>query len=382
MNKAADVLRELSLSESEIADRSKLPLATVRSILAGGDPTLADLRALSRGLRIPLRVFATGLPALKSEQNLSLLFRNTPGKERRQYEVTVESVASFVDASLKILPNRIGNPQWLSAFDYSEETYAEAHRLAELFRMQFIPDRQDEPIPDLAQVIDAEGLAVIGRLNFSQYEGASVIAGGHAFVFVSPRFASRMLFTLAHELGHIIAHHRFGHAAIFERASSIGRARSKSRSEAFVDAFASILLLPDQGVGRTLKTVRDVLRIDTPQLGDIEILLLARIYGVSFDVAARRCENLDLLPAGGAVALVDELKRAHGSAERRAKSANLPPRVSVVIPRVSSSLLQLAVEKVKAGEVSAGWLCDQLGISVEELYAAHAGPNIDSELRH
>lgn len=380
MTRVAQVLRRLSLTAEQIATRSHINVDRVRSILDGADPSLAELRALARGLRIPLRVFATGAPKWKRGHELELLFRGYDEK----FEPSVESVAAFVDAALHLLPPRQAPPDWLSSFVANEETYSEAHRLASLFRSTFALEREDEPLLDLPQLlIDRCGI-ILGRLHYSRYEGASLIAGGYCFIFISPRFPARMLFTIAHELGHLLAHrNNRNKGAVFERPSQIGPARrGRPVVERFVDAFASVLLLPDRGVGRALKQIRATLKIDSPAIGDIEILLLARIFGVSFEVAARRCEDLELLPAGGANALTAQLKKDFGNPERRASELNLPPRPRILIPKTSENLLKAATAKIEAGETSAGWVADHLGISISDLLAANLELTNGSQLRH
>jgi len=131
--------------------------------------------------------------------------------------------------------------------------------------------------------------------------------------------------------------------------------------------------MPDRGVGMGLKKIREVFHIISPSVGDIEILWLSRFFGVSFEVAARRCEELELLPAGGSVALTGRLKKDFGSPERRAEQLGLPPRPKVSIPKLSPNLLSVIVRKIKSGKISVGWASERFGLSIDELYKAHAG---------
>lgn len=318
MSRVAAFLRQLPLSPDEIASKSRLSSDRIRAFLEGEDPTLADLRALSRGLKVPLRSFASE-SASKSE--LGMLFRQTADSRPDR---GVESAAGFVEAALKILPPRDAAPQWLSQFRFERETYEEAERLANEFRQMLLPNLLDEPLTDLPRL--AVGLGVIlGRLETSRFEGASVVADGYPFVFVSPRFSGRMLFTLAHEIGHLITHHKNSNRSVtFDLAGQIGGLhRYRSQAEYFVNAFASVLLLPAGGVGKFLQQVRKTLGVTNPAIGDIEILYLSRFYGVSFEVAARRCEDLGLLPSGGAKSLADHLRDNFGGPEKRAEALGL-----------------------------------------------------------
>jgi Zn-dependent peptidase ImmA (M78 family) len=370
MGKVADFLQSMALPAEDIAARSRLPVERVHDLLAGAPPNLSELRALSGGLGVPMRALALGRRASDRDDELGVLFR-TAVRDTDQFERTVEDVASFVDAALEIMPPRARMPDWLEDFATREETYQEAHRLASLFRETFLLERGDEPLTDLADILVNQLSCIVSQLRFSRYEGASLLTSGYAFIFVSPRFAGRMLFTLAHELGHLVAHREPEPAAVFERVSQIIQANRASRRERFVDAFASILLLPDRGVGMGLRKIRELFHVTSPSIGDVEILWLSRFFGVSFAVAARRCEDLELLPPGGAVALTSRLKKDFGSPERRAEELGLPPRAEVRIPRISSNLMSAIVRKIDSGEISIGWAAERFGLSIDELYKAH-----------
>lgn len=93
---------------------------------------------------------------------------------------------------------------------------------------------------------------------------------------------------------------------------------------------------------------------------------------MSFEVAARRCEQLELLPEGGAISLTEVLKKDYGSPERRAESLGLPPRPAVVIPKISDNLLRPLLDRIEADEVSIGWAAERFGLSIDEIYEAHA----------
>jgi Zn-dependent peptidase ImmA (M78 family) len=181
-----------------------------------------------------------------------------------------------------------------------------------------------------------------------------------------------MLFTLAHELGHLVAHHKNDAFAVIDEDIEASRGGQDREQEAYANAFASALLMPSQSVGLALKAVRRMGKSQDDQLGDTEINYLARIFGVSFWAAARRCEDLELLPRGGAHALNAKLIEAHGSAEQRANELGLPPRADVRFPKVPWPLMDAAVANVRAGEISIGKAASVLGISIADLVSANA----------
>jgi Zn-dependent peptidase ImmA (M78 family) len=230
------------------------------------------------------------------------------------------------------------------------------------------------PLPSIA--VDAMKLVVmvVPQLKF---DGASAVVGDTSFVFISPRFAPRMLFTLAHEICHIIAHHKPGEDfAIADEEERTGSFKHKDPREAFADYFASCLLLPKAGVGIALKQIRRAHSGKDGPLGDIDILYLSHIFGVSFLAAAIRCESLGLLLKGGAFSIYKELCEKHGSPEVRARELELPERPKVDFPGLPTRLLEDVIEKIKQGQISIGKASSLLNIPIAELLRAHRG--IDS----
>jgi hypothetical protein len=141
----------------------------------------------------------------------------------------------------------------------------------------------------------------------------------------------------------------------------------------YCNAFSSCLLLPRAAVGVTLKTIREKVGIHG-SLGDVELLLLAHAYGVSFDVAAKRCEDLGLLPSGGARSLYEELRRLHESPEKRAAELGLPEGLEIEFPMVPPRLLDAAVHGIRGGEISIGAAAGVLNVSIDALMKANRRP--------
>lgn len=126
--------------------------------------------------------------------------------------------------------------------------------------------------------------------------------------------------------------------------------------------------MPDQGIGAALRTIRETFSISLDaELGDIEIGYLARIFGVSFAVAAQRCENLELLPVGGAGSLVAALEKEYRSAERRGDQAGLPPRIPIIIPRISSTLLRALKAALDQESISIGFASEIFSLPPAQL---------------
>lgn len=370
MSSVAEALRGLKLGSKEIAEKTSLALQRIEELLQGDKAALSELRAISAGLRVPMHVLARGQRPSEAT-SLAPLFRSVRGAGV-DLDVTLERVVTFVEAALELLPPRGEMASWLRAFDVGPATYAEADRIAKQFRALVYQHPEDEPAFNLPTILGGLQGVVVSRLLYSRYEGVSLIAGNYCFIFISPRFQGRMLFTLGHELGHVLAHHKSGGDAIFEQAGQIGTFGERSRKEAFVDAFASCLLLPDVGVGKALKAFRQHYQVKSRNITDLEISLLARFYGVSFDVAARRCEDLGLLPSGAGFAISGRLKKEFGSPEKRAEHLGLPPRQRVSLPPISGQLSQSISHAIRSGQASIGWVTDRLGLSIGEVLAINA----------
>ena len=90
------LLRSLALTAGEIANSSRLTVERVSAIMEGAPASLSELRALSRGLRMPLRSFATGQLTSTKQTELGLLFRNSAEGRRSDQRTTIEHVAGFV----------------------------------------------------------------------------------------------------------------------------------------------------------------------------------------------------------------------------------------------------------------------------------------------
>src|ERR1700726_4590197 len=71
-------------------------------------------------------------------------------------------------------------------------------------------------------------------------DGASAYFDGVPFAFVSARFPPRMLFTLAHECGHLIAHHdpSVSFAVIDQSTAAEGDPAVNTAEERFANTFA------------------------------------------------------------------------------------------------------------------------------------------------
>lgn len=354
--------------DPDLLQRSGISAARLEQLSRGVEPNLEELRTLADFFRIDLRDL---LPPHPRHQSFSFLFR---GAGEEVDEVTSSTLSRRIGYSMDLLDSPGHKHSWWTGkFSRKNLSYDDAEANAETFRKLFLSDDQVSPIFGLAELAaDALGIFLF-LVRTARFEGASAYVEGLPFVFVAERFGPRMLFTLAHEISHLIAqddpNERF---SVVDFQTEKRPQAAKSATEFYAHAFASCLLMPRQGIGITLRKIREMQDQSNRQLGDLELLLLARIYGVSFYCAAKRCEDLDLLPRGGAASLDESLRREYGSAEKRAEAANLPPRPQIQFPRMPSPLLKAALKKVSSGEISVGKASSILGLSIADLFATNA----------
>jgi Zn-dependent peptidase ImmA (M78 family)/DNA-binding XRE family transcriptional regulator len=157
--------------------------------------------------------------------------------------------------------------------------------------------------------------------------GAAITDHAFPLLFVNsdhPR--SRCLFTLAHELGHLLANH--GHAIHLDRELT-----ASSDDERLANAFAAAFLIPESTVraamdshGRTIAT----------------LLILTYNLGVSFESLVFRLHNLQIIDAAGR----DKLREL-GWARLRSHLDN--PEVAQGLPRPVVAKLQARGSRRPAG---------------------------------
>jgi Zn-dependent peptidase ImmA (M78 family) len=329
---------------------------------------MAELRPLADALRVPLQELIT-TPS-EPQEHAEFLFRKMGGPAAES--TTVVRLARTVGSTNELLKDRRAmHPGWRGAFAPAESNLASAEENAAVFRSIFCDDDQLSPLINLPQRAADRMGAFIFVIRNTNIDGASAYLDGIPYVFVSARFKGRMLFTLAHELGHLVVHHRDQEFATIDADIEKPVQFGAPDNEAYANAFASALLMPRVAVGIALRSIRKIGGITSDQIGDIEIGYLARIFGLSFWAAARRCEDLDLLPRGGAYALNRELIERYGSAEKRGDELGLPSRANIVFPPIPKVLLEAAVSSVKSGEISVGKAANMLGLSISDLFAAN-----------
>lgn len=369
MTNIAAHLASRNLSVEKAAKKAGLTPERFEQVVGGAKASLGEMRGIAKALQVPVSSLMERSPA----EPIRMLFRQTL-EQREAVEVAshVDVLSSQVRDALALAQGLPSNLAWLDMFKGMEPTQDAALAFAELFRKAFGEIDDLEPFPHLPQVAADMGVLLLFSRD-PTVEGVSAIVEGQALVIIGARtFKPRMLFTIAHEMGHLVAHHESRAKGYAHLDKEVDWSRAPRRAEEkFADAFASALLLPKHGVLSALKAVREQLGISQKPLGAIEIAWIAHLFHVSFEVAARRFETLGLLRESGARAFYQRIEDDFKNPEKFAASIDIPPRPDLLI-ETSPALVQSAAAKVRAGELSLGRAAELLNVPVSTLVVANS----------
>lgn len=190
----------------------------------------------------------------------------------------------------------------------------------------------EEPLFDLpALLLEQFGVSVFQIAKLAHVSGGCANLADTTCIFVANENQIDALFNCAHQLGHLILLNLYGKNGVSLDVCSAGLGTPKPPYEHFADVFALELLIPKRALGIALKEIRSLFEVKFDGVGDIELLYLSRLFGVSFLAAAKRCEREKLLLPGAAIAFEKALCQEFGGPEARAVALDLPPRVPVTI---------------------------------------------------
>lgn len=351
-------------THADIASHTQISSERLSAIAEGSEPTLYELKVLAK--YADLRLSDLVSDKLDSDQ-VRVLLRRTP----RQHAETnpAESYVRKIMKMSRFLPSGHTSERWDWATS-QRRSRADAEQDAEAFRKYFFDGNPVDPIIDLPRIAVEEAGILLFVSASRELDGLSCVVNRRRFVILAPRFAPRMLYTLAHEIGHHAAHLSLEEDFVVpdQDPESVALRHEGSAAEKYANAFASALLLPRAGVGIALSSIRSQLKTQRTELGDIEILYVAHVFGTSFQVAARRCEDLQLIQRGAGWALYDNIRQKHGNPERRAREIGIPPRPQITFPPAPPLIIEAILHAVRRSELSVGKAADLLEVSVADVH--------------
>lgn len=156
--------------------------------------------------------------------------------------------------------------------------------------------KEDEPIGDIVGLMENAGIKIkLTRLDIKNFFGfsASESDGGPAIIVNTDDGISieRQIFTIAHELGHLILH---------PDAYDPTKTQESKREESEANAFAGYFLMPQNAFEKKLK--------ESYGLGFVErVLHIKRFFRVSYLTVLRRMADMKLAEHGSLIAKFNTL---------------------------------------------------------------------------
>jgi hypothetical protein len=232
-------------------------------------------------------------------------------------------------------------------------TTTSACELADIIRPKLGLD-DVSPLYSLASCLPARLNTLVFSLGLPRIESLSAVFGGVPLIVVADDLGYQTLTVLARALGHLLT--MASRSKGEDEAHIVLRAQSAARRggprEYFAANFALALLVPSRGLAVALRRVRELLKVKNRALGDIEMLYLSRIFGVSLSDVARCCERAKLLPVNGAAAMVGFLTKQFGDPEHRAEALGLPERPPLATPIAPPLFLVSLKRHIDEGTIS------------------------------
>lgn len=232
----------------------------------------------------------------------------------------------------------------------------------------------DEPIASLVELVQSQGIWV-AQVDLPDYISGFTLhhsVDGIAIFVNSGHVPARQRFSYAHEYCHAVA----------DWSSESVVSRTQDRTELWEvrsNAFAASLLLPPAGVrafvesigkgrgDRSLRifdedealTARERAEVTSRPIGPHDVASLASFFGVSYDAATYRLQNVGLI--------------TNDERERLASQGDLFRVKSTVEPvgsELHGRLVNLAFDALRAGLISAGRfreLCLRAGVPIDRI---------------
>lgn len=273
-----------NLSIPQLAEKSGLGTATLSNILNGkkASPNSSTLIKISTALGVSFPDLLAEIPKLKT-----LRFRT---RSRLTAREIAEREQLEIDSAIW-LKNYVELEELTETklvFKFDKITAANPIDAAKEVR-KLCNKKNDEPIYDLISLIEEAGIKLyFNDFNFQKTFGLSVNKedGGPAIIVNNSEAISveRKLFTIAHELGHLILH----------KSSFNGEVEEENNTEEKqADMFAGELLMPEEAFFKQWEAHRGISWIDA-------VLQIKQYFGVSYQTVLYRLNDLmkDRFPSG------------------------------------------------------------------------------------
>lgn len=349
---AANLIRyrkSLSLSQEQLAEQAGVTRQSINNY--ENAKTLPDskiLSALASALGITLddllRSQGEGLPNFRFRAHVSF-------DKNAQFAAQVLRMLQTYNA----LEQAVGLPTYTPESTPCHQVEGNEKRIqaiAALFRQRL--GLGDAPIANLFQSVEEIGLKVLrqpipikgffGLSACSDIEGAFVLVNTHNITI------ERQLFTLAHEIGHLIFHRvEYQDTLISEGSQEEEKAR-----EYVADYFASHLLVPQGEFERMYAITQDIVK-------------LKRHFRVSYLVILNRLAEMEIIDFAKEKAKICGIYKNQHDGAGLQNSMELPPALTSEQYPENERYECLIWQSLKLGKISEMKAAELLNLTVEKL---------------
>ncbi|MBD2607440.1 ImmA/IrrE family metallo-endopeptidase [Scytonema hofmannii FACHB-248] len=349
---AANLIRyrkSLGLSQEQLAEQAGVTRQSINNY--ENAKTLPDskiLSALANALGITLddllRSLGEGLPNFRFRAHVSF-------DKNAQFAAQVLRMLQTYNA----LEQAVGLPTYTpesTPCHQVEGNEKHIQTIAALFRHRL--GLGDAPIANLFQSVEEIGLKVLrssipikgffGLSACSDIEGAFVLVNTHNITI------ERQLFTLAHEIGHLIFHRVEYQDTLIEE----GTKEEEKAREKVADYFASHLLVPQAEFERMYALTQDIVK-------------LKRHFRVSYLVVLNRLAEMKIIDFAKEKAKICAIyKKQHDGASLQ-NSMELPPALAAEDYPENERYEFLIWQSLKLGKISEMKAAELLNLTVEKL---------------
>jgi Zn-dependent peptidase ImmA (M78 family)/DNA-binding Xre family transcriptional regulator len=353
-------LRELTIPN--LSARMGMGTAALSNLLNGkAEPKSSTLIKLAEALHVTLNDLLSDTPRLRS-----LRFRTAKilsGREKAERDQLRHDTAiwladySFLEDALnKRVPFKLANIS-----EQNPETASMEARKA-------LGILADKPVYDISDLMEKAGIKLRVRpFGFKKTFGLSVGEedGGPAVIVNSEIgiTVERQIFTIAHELGHLILH-----KGSYGAASEV----EDDREENEANLFAGVFLVPDEGLRNQWEESKGLHWVD-------RVLHIKRIYKVSYMTILVRL--IQLYPALRNRPLITEFRSEYAGLHKHDLKDHYEPNaiegpVATIDPQgldtsdlVEDRFVRLVREAYEGGKISIGRAGEMLNRSLEDMRA-------------
>jgi len=276
-----DLREERAWTQQRLAQKVGASQSTIAGVESGAQlPGTGLLSRLADTFRVGLDFFYR-----EKESPFEMLLRaeevgpETRGVLRRFTErcTRYSEIEKLAGVEISLAPAYEPPSKHMDLLAYAERIADEARRRLDI---------GTRPVCDLAEIVEGDGLRVMGMDAGRHFDGVFLYAedqGGFALVNVNAAIShERRLFTLAHEYGHFLIHRTLGHRIDYDTSVP-----ATNRIEMTANRFAAAFLMPKAALHSWwLAKGKDNLA---------ELIVVRRSLGVSYRALGWRLVKMELI---------------------------------------------------------------------------------------